>query len=730
MEQEIDLKKVRITDEFWASRQKLITEVVIPYQEKILNDAIPGVEKSHAIANFRIAAGQETGEFYGMVFQDSDLAKWLEGVAYSLAIHPDAALEKRADQVIDTIAKAQQSDGYLDTYFILKEPEHKFQNLQECHELYCAGHMMEAAVAYYEATGKKTLLGVCERLADCIDRHIGPEEGKKHGIPGHEEVELGLLRMYEVTGNERDRKLADYFVEQRGRDPQFFENEKKERGWIHWSGNFVDPSYYQQHLPVREQTVAKGHAVRCMYFFSAAAELARLTGDASLAKACDVMFDNVTRKQMHITGGIGQTAKWEGFTHDYDLPNDTDYDETCAAIGLVFFAHRMLKLRASGRYGDIMERALYNGVLSGMQLDGKRFFYVNPLEVNPGVSGVLPGYEHVLPQRPQWYACACCPPNVTRTVASLAKYAWDETDGISSGCGHTSAAASVAADGNAHCAASAGAGNCTAPVKGPVVYNHLFVGGEAEFTHGTIHTETGYPWNGRMTYEFHDCDGSRWTLALRIPSYAEDPSVLLNGRAVPGFPVKTMAESVQQPESESGEMAEAAPQSAPAFLSGDSLLSDGYLYLTRDWKEGDRVELSFAMPVRRVWCNPRVRADEGCVALMRGPLVYCFEGVDNGDDIQELRIPRDAELCTTEISEGPLAGMTAIDFEGRRMHFAGTAAGAPGDIARSAEEAEDGEEPLYSDNPPEMAKAPMRAVPYFAWGNRGLNQMRVWVVEY
>ena len=300
MEQELDLKNITITDAFWASRQKLVTEVVIPYQEAILRDAVPGAEKSHAIANFRIAAG-------------------------------DAALEARVDEVIATIAAAQQEDGYLDTYFILKEPDHKFQNLQECHELYCAGHMMEAAVAYFEATGKDTLLKVCQRLADCINRHIGPEEGKKHGVPGHEEIELGLLRMYEVTGNQDDLALAEYFIGQRGQDPQFFEKEKAARGWIHWSGNFVDPSYYQQHLPVREQKEAKGHAVRCMYFFSAAAELARLRSDASLAAACDQLFDNVTRKQMHLTGGIGQTAKWEGFTHDYDLPNDTCYDETCAS---------------------------------------------------------------------------------------------------------------------------------------------------------------------------------------------------------------------------------------------------------------------------------------------------------------------------------------------------------------------------------------------------------------
>ena len=659
MEQELDLKNITITDAFWASRQKLVTEVVIPYQEAILRDAVPGAEKSHAIANFRIAAGQEQGEFYGMVFQDSDVAKWLEGAAYSLAIHPDAALEARVDEVIATIAAAQQEDGYLDTYFILKEPDHKFQNLRECHELYCAGHMMEAAVAYFEATGKDTLLKVCQRLADCISRHIGPEEGKKHGVPGHEEIELGLLRMYEVTGNQDNLALAEYFIGQRGQDPQFFEKEKAARGWIHWGGNFVDPSYYQQHLPVREQKEAKGHAVRCMYFFSAAAELARLRSDSSLAAACDQLFDNVTRKQMHLTGGIGQTAKWEGFTHDYDLPNDTCYDETCAAIGLVFFAHRMLKLHPSRRYGDVMERALYNGVLSGMQLDGRRFFYVNPLEVNPGVSGVLPGFEHVLPQRPQWYACACCPPNVTRTIASLGKYAWDET---------------VQGD------AAAAIPDAVHPGSA-VVWNHLFVGGNARFTQGVLNTRTEYPWNGRTTYAFTSCSGKVWTLAFRVPAYAENPAVSLNGKTVP--------------------MTEAG------------VLQDGYLYLTRAWQDGDTVEFSFDMPVRRVYCNPRVRADEGCTALQRGPLVYCFEGVDNGELIQELRIPRGAALHTSIMPDGPLAGMTVIDLTGERASF-------PADKE---------EEPLYAFEPPVHSAVPMRAVPYFAWGNRGLTQMRVWMPE-
>lgn len=660
MENEMDLRNIHIDDAFWAARQDLITQTVIPYQEKILNDAIPGIEKSHALANFRIAAGLEEGEFYGMVFQDSDVAKWLEGVAYSLILHPDDALEKRADDIIAIIEKAQQPDGYLDTYFILKEPGRKWQNLQECHELYCAGHMMEAAVAYYEATGKDRLLKVMEKVAACIDANIGPEEGKIHGVPGHEEVEIGLLRMYRATGNPDHLRLAKYFIDQRGQDPHWFTKEKEKRGWIQWGNDPEDLAYTQVFAPVREQKEARGHAVRDVYLLTAMADLAEATGDDSLRLACDRLFDDITRKQMYLTAGIGQVGKWEGFSFDYDLPNDTAYAETCASIGLAFFAHRMLKMKADRRYADVMERALYNGMLSGIQLDGSRFFYVNPLEVNPGVSGVLPGYEHVLPQRPQWYACACCPPNVVRTVESIGKYAWDEKE----------------EDGQ------------------DLVLNHLYLGGSVTCAHAQIQTESEYPWNGKIRYTFASCDGTEFTFAFRIPAYVKDAQILLNGELL-------------------GEEA----------LGVDT--KDGYFYLTAAFADGDTIDLSFSMPVRRIYCNPRVRANEGQVALMRGPLVYCFEGADNGKALQELRIPRTAEFTVTELCDdySPLNGMTVLDLEGLRCRFP----------AASKDSFLDGAgqpfEELYSEEPPVMEKAPLRAIPYFAWGNRGENQMRVWMPE-
>ena len=703
MEQEIDLKKVAVKDDFWSPRQTLISKVVIPYQEDIMNDRIPGIEKSSAITNFRIAAGLEKGSFYGMVFQDSDVAKWLEGVAYSLAIRPDEELEKRADEIISIIARAQQEDGYLDTYFILKEPGKQFTNVQECHELYCAGHMMEAGVAYYETTGKDTLLDVCRKLADCIDRHFGPEEGKLHGYPGHEECELGLLRLYEATGEERYLALAKYFITRRGTQPDFFKQQFEERGGkMFWEGGFQNPDYYQNHAPVTEQTEAKGHAVRCMYLYSAVAELARLTGDKDLTRACETMFRDVTKRQMYITGGIGQVARWEGFSFDYDLPNDTAYAETCAAIGLVFFAHRMLKLSPRGQYADVMERALYNGVLSGMQLDGKRFFYVNPLEVNPDLSGKMPGYEHVLPQRPQWYACACCPPNVTRLVTSLGKYAWDDVRQETSAPGSLPGVIP------------------SADAARRIIYSHLFLGGAADFDDIKISEETEYPWNGEVQYTIAKTPASPWTFAVRIPGWA--PGAVFS---ICGSSEIHLAEIPDAGTSGSGITSFARIDADGMEIQAGR--KDGYVYFYGEWKEGATIHISFLIRPRLTYANPKVRADSNCAALEMGPFVYCFEGIDNGQDrgilLQELRIPQDMRYKITDIREGKLRGLKAVDFTGEYLSFS------PDDVSGSSPSGTAGseEEPLYSSVKPSVKKIPMRAIPYFAWGNRGIGQMRVWM---
>ena len=635
MNKNVKLSNTKITDEFWSSYQNLIADEVIPYQEQILDDQLPNVEKSHAFANFRIAAGLEEGEFYGMVFQDSDVAKWLEAVAYSLTVKPDKELEERADAVIAVIEKAQQPDGYLNTYFTIKEPEHRWQNLHECHELYCAGHMMEAAAAYYEATGKDKLLKVMERMADHIGSIFGPD--KRTGIPGHQEIEIGLMAMYHVTGDDKYLKLAQYFIDERGKNPHFFEEEKEKRGWTHFGLDPKDTLYNQSFAPVREQKDAVGHSVRAVYMYTAMADIAAATGDTTLIEACDRLWDSITERRMYITGGIGSTVEGEAFSIDYDLPNDTVYAETCASIGLIFFAKKMLDLHPDGKYADVLEKALYNGVISGMQLDGRKFFYVNPLEVNPGISGQLFGYKHVLPERPGWYACACCPPNLVRLVMSLGKYAWSESE--------------------------------------DTIYSHLYLGGQASFDQADIEVESSYPWEARVVYKVAPKkENATFTLAVRIPRYAKNAKIMVNGEEV----------------------------------RLEDVVKNGYAYLQRRWQKADTVELTFDMPVRRVYCNTKVRDNEGCVALLRGPMVYAFEGVDNGERIQELRIPKTAEMKIAVSDDEVLKGLRIIEFSGERAH--------------SSDE-------LYSEEEPQTSPAEMKAIPYFAWGNRGLTQMRVWMLE-
>jgi hypothetical protein len=633
VKREVPIQSVTVNDPFWSKFQNLVTDVVIPYQEKILGDDIPGVEKSHALANFAIAAGQQEGEFYGMVFQDSDVAKWLEAAAYSLAIKPDVKLEKRVDDIIETIGKAQADDGYLNTYFTIKEPEHRWQNLQECHELYCAGHMMEAAVAYYETSGKDRLLKIMEKMADHIDARFGLD--KETGVPGHQEVEIGLMRMYWATGKEKYKKLAQFFIDQRGQDPEYFAKEAEKRGWTHFGMNPVDQKYSQIHAPVREQTTAEGHSVRAVYMYTAMASLAAELDDPSLKKACQVIWENITNKRMYITGGIGSTVQGEAFTIDYDLPNDTVYAETCASVGLIFFARKMLDMDVSNRYADIMELALYNGVLSGMQLDGKRFFYVNPLEVNPGISGKLHNHEHVLPERPGWYACACCPPNVARLLTSLAKYAWGEDE--------------------------------------QTIYSHLYLGGTAELNKADVSVVSNYPWEGNIKYTVSPKQEESFALAIRIPGWVKEVNISLNGEKL-----------------------------------GKDVMKNGYMYIQRVWQADDVVDLTMELPIRKIYANTAVREDAGQVSIMRGPIVYAFEGVDNGEQLQALRIRKDGNIQVSKEDKNLLENMRVLEVEGLRVITS---------------------QKLYSETRPTSEPLMLTAIPYFTWGNRGLNQMRVWMHE-
>ena len=425
----LDMRQVNIRDAFWGAYQKRVIEQVIPYQWDALNDRIPDAEKSYCMQNFRIASGKEQGEFKGFVFQDSDFAKWIEAVAYALTIKPDPELEKIADEAIDLVVSAQQPDGYLDTYYIINGLDKRFTNLKDNHELYVFGHMLEGAIAYFESTGKDKLLQAMIRFTACVSANFGPEEGKLKGYPGHEVAEMALMRLYEVTKNEEHLKLAKYFVDQRGQFPLYFEEETKKHGnkfW--WADSPFKFQYYQAGKPVREQMEAQGHAVRAVYLYSGMADVARVTGDEGLYQATKRLWDSIVSRRMYITGGIGSTHYGESFTFDYDLPNDTIYAETCASIGLVFFARRMLEISPDAKVADVMELALYNGIISGMGLDGASFFYVNPLEVVPQACREDHMKSHVKPQRQKWFGCACCPPNLARLVTSLGMYAYTASE--------------------------------------------------------------------------------------------------------------------------------------------------------------------------------------------------------------------------------------------------------------------------------------------------------------
>jgi uncharacterized protein len=491
----VPLKDVRLQDPFLDRYARLVREKVIPYQWQALNDQVPGAEKSHAVENFRIAAGIAQGSFHGYVFQDSDLYKWLEAVAYRLCSDPDPTLEATADEAIELVASAQSADGYLNTYYTVAEPGQRWTDERRRHELYCAGHLMEAAVAYAEATGKGLLLDVARRLADHIGTVFGP--GRKEGYPGHPGIELALIKLSRATGEHRYVELASYFIDERGKQPHFYDLEAQARGAKNledYYGSYVY-EYTQAHMPVREQQEAVGHAVRAVYLYSGMADVALETGDESLATACRTLWRNLTECRMYITGGIGSQEFGEDFTSDYDLPNDTMYAETCAAIGLIFFAQRMLTLEPKGDYGDVLERALYNGVLSGISLEGDRFFYVNPLEVRPDACARRHDLKHVAPVRQPWFGCACCPPNLARLVASLGRYIYATSE------------------------------------EG--LWVHLYAGSTLETTcAGTcvkLLQRTDYPKGEMIRLDMEPEAPVSFALGLRIPGWCRVPRLRLNG---------------------------------------------------------------------------------------------------------------------------------------------------------------------------------------------------------
>lgn len=615
---------------FIGRYQKLVTETVIPWQEKILWDEAPDTEKSHAIANFinagKALRGEDTGDgFYGMVFQDSDVAKWIESASYSLMNDPDPELEAELDKVIGYISDAQDKDGYLNTYFTIKDQDKRWTNLHEAHELYVAGHMIEAACAHFEATGKRTLLDVMQKNTECIYDHFVTKNNP--GVPGHPEIELALMKLYRVTGDKKALELCAHFLNKRGQDPELFIREADNRTWSVWGSNPRDEGdleYRQCDKPLRELTQATGHAVRAVYLYAGMADFASETEDKELQGACGRLWKNIVERKMYVTGGIGSTVLGEAFTVDYDLPPDTAYAETCASVGLMFFASRMLENELKGEYADVMERAFYNTVLAGMQLDGKRFFYVNPLEVNPGISGVAVTHKHDLPVRPKWYQCACCPPNVARLIESFGKYAYGENESTS--------------------------------------FCHMIASGKVVFKNGmTLECETDYPHGMNVKYTVK----GNGKLAVHIPGWNKDFSIVVNGEA-------------------------AEPQ-----------LNNGYIYI--DINGTSVIEIKLDDEPHFVYASSRIPRAAGMVSLRRGPLVYCFEGVDNGS-VKTLRIDR---------NYAPVVSSYSAELQADTLSV-------------KAVRENDSEE-LYSDVPPAVTPCEATAVPYYTWGNRGETEMRVWM---
>lgn len=660
----IDLKQFEMADGFWKDEMELVRKEVIPYQWEILNDRVPEAAPSFCMRNFRIA-GQITknkkelgaayeepvytfrgfealpedpqhleDKFYGFVFQDSDFSKWIEAVAYSLTNHPDPELEKTADEAIDIVCAAQQENGYLDTYYIINGMDKIFTNLKDHHELYCFGHLTEGAVAYYQATGKRKLLDAAIRFADFIDSYFGPEEGKCKGYPGHEIAEMALVRLYEVTGEARYLNLARYFVDERGRKPYYWDNEEHAERRNQEEGY----SYYQSHRPVRDQDEAVGHAVRAVYLYSGMTDVAKLTEDETLWEACKTLWHSTVREKMYITGGIGATHIGESFSFPFDLPNDTVYAETCASIALMFWARRMLEKEVKAEYADVMERALYNTVLAGMALDGKSFYYVNPLEVLPKACHEDERKFHVKPVRQKWFGCACCPPNLARVISSVPTYAYAEND--------------------------------------DTLYMHLHMGGRITKKLGeqeaVFEVESGFPWNGSVQIKYVGTQAASMNLAVRIPGWCDHYT----------------AEGTQNLEKSE---------------------ENGYLYLKGSWQPGSVITLDFPMVPQFYRADERVRETIGKTAVMMGPVVYCAEEADNGADLYLLR------LC-------PEGGITKETVEIEQNSFPALRVKAQRQVENVRP---NGLYQIYT--PEQYEETEVKLIPYFAWANRGENEMMVWM---
>jgi DUF1680 family protein len=617
---------ITFDDAFWAPRIEVNRTITIPHIYR-------QCEATGRISAFDLNFQRPVPSPIVLIFGDSDPAKWIEAASYSLATHPDPALEALVDQVADKIIHAQQPDGYLNTHFTVAQPEMRWRNLRDWHEMYCAGHLIEGAVAHYRATGKRKLLNALCRYADHIDATFGREPGKKRGYCGHPEIELALVKLYHATNNPRYLKLATYFVDERGIRPHYFDLEAQERGEDpanFWAKTY---EYCQAQVPIREQSKVVGHAVRAMYLLSAVADLAHENDDPTLLEMAARLWDNLFTRRMYLTGGIGPSRHNEGFTQDYDLPDETAYAETCATIGLIQWNHRLLQFASESKYADVIEHGLYNGFLSSVSLEGAHFFYENPL--------ASAGGHH----RQSWFECPCCPPNIARTLASLGQYFY-----------------------------STGAND---------IWVHLFAQGAVKLKVGgrdvSMRQLTKYPWDGKVKLDLDVAQPQTFTLHLRVPDWCERWTLRINDAPVTDL----------------------KPQ------------ANGYLAIEREWQPGDVVEYCMDMPIQTVWAHPAVRYLQGRLALQRGPIVYCLEGVDHEGIVLD-RIAIDPKQV--------LSNDSRIEYRDDLLGGVSVLRGAASVVDDSGWEGR-----LYRHREPSSKSIDLTAIPYYAWDNRAPGEMRVWM---
>ncbi len=590
----ISYTNVHITDGFWKKRQDIVRSVTVDnvYSRFFDTGRVEAFELNRSGKN----------KIKPHIFWDSDIAKWIEGVASFDEISPEN--EEKIENIINMIEEGQEENGYFNIYFTVVEPENHFKKRTE-HELYCAGHLIEAAVAYYRLTGRDRFLKIMCKYADCIEKAFKIDKSAAFTTPGHEEIELALVKLYSVTEEKRYLELAKFFIDERGK--------RLEQTY----GCFNDGLYDQSHLPVREQTTAEGHCVRACYLYSGMADIARIYDDKELKHACEMIFDDIVNHKMYITGGLGSSHIGEAFTVNYDLPNMRAYTETCAAIALAFFAHRMQLIEPKPIYAEIIEKVIYNGFLSGISLDGKSFFYENPLEIIPRLRhkdvSAKENERFPITERLEVFDCSCCPPNVIRFVATLAENIFT-------------------ADEN-------------------TIYVHQFMSSEAEFDGIKIVQQTDYPLSGKVTIKYN---GPKKRLAVRVPSYYED-------------------------------------------IENEN----GYVYF--DVEDGIETEIDFGMPVYFVESNPLVYENCGRYAVMRGPVVYCAEGIDNGDVLRDIILDSSAEVREFLDESYGLPTLKIKAYRRRKKQS------------------------LYFKKDDDKEEITATLIPYFAFANRGESEMLVWL---